>query len=68
MIVTDLTRSALAIRREDRRMKQAGYRKHETDWEIHRGHLIGQRIADAKISVCGRYVWTKIGQREQEGK
>ena len=64
MKVTDLTRKCLAARREDRRMKRLGYTKHETDWTIHRGlgatHLV---IVDAKISVDGKYVWTKIGPK-----
>jgi hypothetical protein len=64
MKVTKLTRERLAARREDRRMKQLGYTKHETDWTIHRGlgttHLV---IVDAKISVDGKYVWTKIGPK-----
>ncbi|MBY4947050.1 hypothetical protein K6V92_10510 [Cupriavidus respiraculi] len=62
MIVTDFTRQALAVRREDRRMKALGYRKHETDWEIHRGARYNDVIVDAKISRCGKYVWTKLGE------
>lgn len=63
MKVTAFTRSALAVRREDRRMKALGYRKHETDWEIHRGlGMTDQVILDAKISADGQYVWTKIGR------
>jgi len=62
MIVSENTRRILAVRREKRRMKAAGYRLHETDWEIDRGlgktHWV---IHDAKISVSGKGVWTKIG-------
>lgn len=62
MKVTEATRSALAIRREERRMRAAGYRRHETDWEIHRGFLWRERIVDARISVDGKYVWTKLSR------
>ncbi len=37
MKVTAATRRILGIRREERNLKGLGYRKHETDWEIHRG-------------------------------
>ena len=63
MKVTEFTRGALQIRREDRRMKALGYRKHETDWEIHRGlGATDQVILDAQISADGKYVWTKVGR------
>ena len=61
MKVTSITRRALKIRREERHLKGLGYRKHETDWEIHRGHRIGDIIQDVKISVDGRYVYTLVG-------
>ena len=54
--------SVLRIRREDRRMKAAGYRRHETDWEINRGGRMEDVIVDAQISQCGKYVWTKLGK------
>lgn len=63
MKLTEFTRSALAVRREERRMKALGYRKHETDWEIHRGlGATDQVILDAKISADSKYVWTKVGR------
>jgi hypothetical protein len=63
MKVTEFTRGALTVRREDRRMKALGYRKHETDWEIHRGlGAMDQVILDAKISADGKHVWTKVGR------
>lgn len=62
MKVTNTTRSALAIRREKRELERQGYRRHETDWEIHRGGRVGERIVDARTSVCGTYVWTKLGK------
>jgi hypothetical protein len=63
MLVTDFTRKCLAFRREKRRLEAAGYRQHETDWEIHRGFLWDHVIVDAKVSVDGKYVYTKLGKR-----
>lgn len=54
-------RSCLASRREAKKLEAQGYRCHETDWEIHRGGRYDEIILDAKISVCGKYVWTKLG-------
>jgi hypothetical protein len=48
-------------RHEREAMAQAGYRQHETDWEINRGFAVGQIILDAKVSVDGKSVWTKVG-------
>jgi len=62
--VTHFTRDALRIRREARRMTALGYRRHETDWEIHRGDMTDQIILDAQISADGKHVWTKIGRPE----
>lgn len=63
MKVTDFTRSALAVRREHRDLTRQGFRRHETDWEIHRGFRVREVIVEAKISVCGKYVYTRIGER-----
>jgi hypothetical protein len=62
-----LTRRALASRREDIAMRAAGYCKRETDYEIHRGGFDRRHwvILDAKISVDGKHVWTKIGPPNQ---
>lgn len=66
MKVSDLTRSALRFRREERELQKRGYRRHETDWEIHRGYAStkGYRILDAKVSCDGMYVYTRIGAAE----
>lgn len=64
MKVTEVTKSVLAVRKEIREMEAAGFRKHETDWEIHRGGRWNERIVDVKISVDGKYVWTKLGKVE----
>ena len=56
-------RNALAFRREEKRLLAQGYRRHETDWEIHRGGRQGERIVDAVVSTCGMYVYTKVGPR-----
>ncbi|NSX15010.1 hypothetical protein HTY52_13080 [Cupriavidus taiwanensis] len=62
MIVTEFTRQALTVRREERRMRAQGFRKHETDWEIRRGGRCDEVIVGVQISACGKYVWTKIGK------
>ena len=51
------------VRDDRRRMTALGYRQHETDWEIHRGAMVGQVIVDAQVSADGKYVWTKIGPK-----
>jgi hypothetical protein len=61
MKVTQRTRQALAFRREERELTKQGYRRHETDWEINCGFNFYERIVDVKISVDGRYVYTKLG-------
>jgi hypothetical protein len=63
MIVTDRTRRRLAERREHRDLTSTGFRRHETDWEIHRGFAQDKVIVEAKISVCGKYVYTRIGKK-----
>lgn len=64
MLVNDTTRRVLAFRREKRDLTRQGYRRHETDWEIHRGGRWNEVIVDAKISVDGKYVYTKLGKPE----
>jgi hypothetical protein len=61
MKVTAFTKRALAVRREARELQRAGYRRHETDWEILRGFRTDEVIVDAKISHDGKHVWTKLG-------
>lgn len=61
MKLTAISRQALASRKERRDLEEQGFRRHETDWEIHRGGLIDQVIVDAKISACGKYVFTRLG-------
>lgn len=60
MKVNWLTKRNLILRREERAMREAGYRKHETDWEIHRGFKVGHIITDAQVSADGMHVYTKI--------
>ena len=62
MKMNEFARRWLSIRREQRNLERKGYRRHETDWEILRGHRTDERIVDAKVSVCGKYVYTKIGK------
>ena len=66
MRVTDRTRNILALRREHRRLTALGYRRHETDWEIHRGGaaIHDAVILDAKVSADGIHVYTLVGDPE----
>jgi len=66
MKINKTTKRALAFRREAKRLKADGYRRHETDWEIFRGGRQDEIIVDAKISVCGKYVYTKLGIRPEQ--
>jgi hypothetical protein len=59
----DFIKHSLAFRREERRLLAQGYRIHETDWEINRGGRHNEIIVDARVSVCGKYVYTKLGKR-----
>lgn len=61
MKVTDVTRRVLADKREEKRLRALGYRKHETDWEIVRGLGHDKVIVDALISADRKHVWTLIG-------
>ena len=60
----DFIKSCLKARREIRDMKKAGYRMHETDWEIDRGSKQDQIIVDVKIGYSGKFVWTKLGPKQ----
>lgn len=64
MKVTDLTRRALATRREQRDMERNGWTKHETDWQIVRGSYsqCSNVIIGVQISADGKHVWTKVGE------
>lgn len=65
MLVNDKTRRALVARRQQRELEAKGYRRHETDWEIHRGWMSYQKfvILDAIVSSDGGWVYTKVGPR-----
>jgi hypothetical protein len=68
MKVTERTKSALAMRREKRDLERQGFRRHETDWEIHRGMRQREVIVEARISTCGKYVYTKLGLKTPNAK
>lgn len=61
---SEIARRILAFRRQEKKLLALGYRRHETDWEIHRGYRYNDIIIDARISVDGKYVYTLIGPRE----
>lgn len=54
-------REIVRQRQESAELTANGYRCHETDWQIIRGSDYDKVIVDAKISRCGKYVWTKVG-------
>lgn len=56
-------REIILWRRERAELEAAGYRMHETDWELNRGYRWREMIVDVKISRCGKYVYTKLGPR-----
>jgi hypothetical protein len=64
MITYAQKRAIVRARQEREAMREAGYRRHETDWEIHRGGAFGQVILDVKISADRKEVWTKVGYPE----
>lgn len=51
-----------AFRKQGKELLAKGYRRHETDWEIMRGHRMEEVIIDAVISTDGKYVYTKLGR------
>jgi hypothetical protein len=59
MLDTAWQKSMRAAMRENHRMKAAGYRETEVDWELNRGSLMGHRIIDVQISRDGKHVWFK---------
>ena len=63
MKFTARTSSALQARRQKRELTKLGYRRHETDWEIHRGSRYREVIVDARISTDGKYVYTLLGDQ-----
>ena len=66
MKVTEQTRKVLASRRQARQLRAQWYRRHETDWEIHRGYLAGKKIIiDVIISTDGLYVYTLLGDKPE---
>ena len=67
MKMTAWAKHSLAFRRQEKKLTQLGYQRHETDWEVIRGiesrNLV---ILDAVISTDGKYVYTKIGKPPHE--
>jgi hypothetical protein len=64
MKVTPFTRSALAYRRDQRRMVSAGWsRSHDLDWRLHRGELMDHVISEVRIAADGKEVWYRLEKR-----
>lgn len=70
MRVSELTKSALACRRETRDLKAAGWEPVGENggnlWELHRGWRYNHRIVDVKISVDGKSLWVKVAPPTKE--
>lgn len=69
MKVSALTKSALAVRRETRDMKAAGWEYVEGGgklWELHRGWRYNHRIVDVKIAAGGKSLWVKVAPQAEE--
>lgn len=61
MIVTEFTKSALAYRRDQRRMAAAGYIFiSEPIWQLRRGASWDRKIIDVKIGADRQSVWVKL--------
>lgn len=60
----EVIRDILKHRRFARTMRNKGYRRHETDWEINRGGKTDHLIVDAVVDIGGKDVWTKIEKRK----
>lgn len=53
-------KSALAIRREQRKMEALGYKQVEVEWKLHRGDWTKKNLEDVKIASDGCHVWIKV--------
>jgi hypothetical protein len=64
VVVTEITRKSLAIRRQRRDLLAIGYEEVGEGggllWQLERGARQSQRIVDAVISVGGKSVFVKI--------
>jgi hypothetical protein len=71
MKVTDLTRSALAERRQERDLLRRGYEQITCRfgigslWQLDRGGRRDWRLVDAVLGVDGKSVFVKAEQRGQ---
>lgn len=64
VVVTEITRRSLAIRRQRRDLQAAGYEEVGENggnlWQLERGGRYHQRIVDAIVSAGGKSVFVKI--------
>ena len=63
MKVSELTKSALACRRDARDMEADGWERVGEGggklWELHRGGRVGHHIVDVRIAADGKSLWVK---------
>lgn len=65
MIVSELTRGALAHRRFAKRAAAEGFERVSENgdplWRFHRGNWTSQRITDVRIAPGGKELWIRKG-------
>jgi len=70
MKVSDITRSALAHRREQRDLSKNGWERVGEEggrlWELHRGWRWNHHITDVRVSVDGKSLWIKTAAKEAD--
>ena len=66
MKVTDITRTALKVRREAKRMQADGWERVGEGggklWELHRGGRWREIITEVKIAADGKSLWIRTGE------
>lgn len=71
MLVTEVTRRNLNIRREKRDLPRDGwdyvYEGGGPLWELTRGCRISHAITDVRIAACGKALWIKTADVTSSG-
>lgn len=64
VIVTDLTREALAYRRFRQAALDAGFERVSENgdplWRLHRGNWVNRQIVDVRIAPGGKELWIRV--------
>lgn len=66
MIVTDVTRKILKVRRDARDHRRDGWERVGEGggrlWELYRGMRDDHKILEVEIASCGKALWIKTGR------